>query len=270
MPSYKVSYKILRQQGDDMKAVAKLVDGYSERVAQVSGKLGEGDLLAQVRTNLGKLREQLGESRTVLHTAGEFLTKTVDSYTGVEIRQVKKADSTRAHNRDFYKNPVVVASVGGAAAGGAAAVAAPTVSAPAPSAPTMNYTDNSVNVNYVAVESAPAAAAPAAPVAAPVSMSAPVAPAPVAAPVTSVPAAGNVSAGIGAGVAAGAGVIGGVLGAGAVIGVKHLINENKKDKAAAAEQQEKDRQDAAQAGYDPEAELEKAIARVQELEKEDV
>ncbi len=26
MPSYKVSYKILRQQGEDMKAVAKLVD----------------------------------------------------------------------------------------------------------------------------------------------------------------------------------------------------------------------------------------------------
>ncbi len=103
MPSYKVSYKILRQQGEDMKAVAKLIDGYDQRVAQVSGKLGEGDLLAQVRTNLGKLREQLTESRTVINTAGEFLTKTVDSYTGVELRQVKKADSTRAHNRDFYK-----------------------------------------------------------------------------------------------------------------------------------------------------------------------
>jgi hypothetical protein len=36
-----------------------------------------------------------------------------------------------------------------------------------------------------------------------------------------------------------------------------------------AAQQEKERQDAAQDGYDPEAELEKAIALVQALEKED-
>jgi hypothetical protein len=251
MPGYKVSYKILRQQGDDMKAVAKLVDGYSERVAQVSGKLGEGDLLAQVRTNLGKLREQLGESRTVLNTAGEFLTKTVDSYTGVEVRQVKKADSTRAHNRDFYKNPVVVASVGGA--GVAAAIPAS-----APSATTVNYTDNSVNVNYVALESAPIAApeiVQAAPAVDHASAAAPVMAAP--------PVAAEAGAGSVAGVAAGVGVLGGALGAGAILGVKHMTDQGKKAKAA---QQEKERQDAAQDGYDPEAELEKAIARVRALE----
>ncbi len=73
MPSYKVSYKILRQQGEDMKAVAKLVDGYTERVAGVRGKLGNDNMLAEVRSNLSKLQEQLVESRTVLNTAGEFL-----------------------------------------------------------------------------------------------------------------------------------------------------------------------------------------------------
>jgi hypothetical protein len=251
MPNYKVSYKVLRQQGEDMKAVAKLVDGYAERVAQVSGRLGEGDLLAQVRTNLGKLREQLGESRTVLNTAGEFLTKTVDSYTGVEVRQVKKADGTRAHNRDFYKNPVVVASAGGAAVGSAAAMTAPAVSTPA--ATTVNYTDNSVHVSYVAVDAAPTSAADVGAVT-PVTTAA----------IPSTPAAATTEVGTGgAGMVAGAGVAGAAVGAGAVLGVKHLTDRDKQAKAA---QQEKERQGAAQDGYDPEAELEKAIARVQALE----
>jgi hypothetical protein len=267
MPRYKVSYKILRQQGDDMKAAAKLVDGYSERIAQVSSKLGVGDLLAQVRTNLGKLREQLGESRTVLNTAGEFLVKTVDNYTGVEIRQVKKADSTKAHNRDFYKNPVVVASVGGAAAGGAVTAAAPT---PATPATTVNYTDNSVNVSYVAVDSAPVAtpidSAPA------VAQSAVVNTAMTPASSSSAPAAApaetqTAKTGLGnlAGIAAGAGAAGGALAAGAVIGVKHLMDENKKDKTETPENsQQSDTEDA----YDPEAQLAAALERVRKLEEE--
>jgi hypothetical protein len=256
MASYRVSYKVLRQQGEDMKSTAKLIDGYSERVAQVSGKLGEGDLLVEVRTNLGKLREQFGESRLILNMAGEFLTNSVESYTGVELRQVKKADATRAHNRDFYKNPVVVASVGGAAAGAAAAVAAP-----APT-PTVNFVDNSVNVNYVAVESAPVAAAPEVMAAAPAADYA-TAPVMAAAPA----AAETASAGIGAGIAAGIGVLGGALGAGAVIGVKHLVDEDKKDKAAAAEKESP--ANAAEDAYDPEAALAKAIARVKELEEDE-
>ncbi len=243
MPSYKVSYKILRQQGDDMKAVAKLIDGYSERVAQVSGKLGEGDLLAQVRTNLGKLREQLGESRTVLNTAGEFLVKTVDSYTGVELRQVKKADSTRAHNRDFYKNPVVVASVGGAAAGGAVAAAATPVSAAAP----------------VQAVASPEAAATVVSTSSPPEAAAAVEAAPPTAPVS------GGDAGKLAGIAAGAGVVGGALGAGAVIGVKHLMDEKKKDNTNAPEAREPD---TTEGEYDPEAELAKALQRVKDLEEE--
>lgn len=263
MAGYKVSYKILRQQGDDMKAVAKLVDGYSERVAQVSGKLGEGELLAEVRKNLGKLREQLGESRTVLNTAGEFLVKTVDSYTGVEVRQVKKTDSTKAHNRDFYKNPVVVASVGGAAGGAGVAAAMPSSVASAPAATTVNYTDNSVNVNYVAVESSPAAVP--AVEAAPAVVNTAAAPAATAAPNASAAAP---QAGIGnvAGIAAGVGVVGGAIGAGALLGVKHLLDEDKKTKPVSSDKQ---RQTSGEGEYDPEAELAKAIARVRELEEED-
>jgi hypothetical protein len=272
MAGYKVSYKILRQQGEDMKAVAKLVDGYSERVTQISGKLGSDHLLAEVRSNLGKLREQLLESRTVLNTAGEFLVNTVESYTGAEIRQVKKTDGTRAHNRDFYKNPVVVASVGGAAAGGAAAMPSPAASAAAPAATTVNYADNSVNVNYVSVESAPAAAdaTPAAfsPVTAdvpqgntvPASMSASSAAA--AAPTVSVPAgvtADNIGS---AGVAAAAGIAGAAVGAGTVIGAKHLKGKDKKVKA------KDNSSDDGSDDYNPEEELEMAIRRVKALETE--
>ncbi|MCL2699918.1 MAG: hypothetical protein FWE68_06355, partial [Defluviitaleaceae bacterium] len=158
MASYKISYKILRQQGEDMKSAAKLVDGYTERLSQIRGRLGDDNMLAEVRSNLQKLGVQLGESRAILNTAGEFLVKTVDSYSGAEVRQVKKVDATKAHNRDFYKNPVVVASVGGAAGG--AAVAGAAGAAPPPAATTVNYTDNSVNVSYASVGTTPPAAAP--------------------------------------------------------------------------------------------------------------
>ena len=70
MAGYRVSYQVLRQQGEDMKAVAKMLDGYADKVAQISGKLGDDALLAEVRGNLQKLRGQLGESRAVLNASG--------------------------------------------------------------------------------------------------------------------------------------------------------------------------------------------------------
>ncbi|MDR2502320.1 MAG: hypothetical protein LBC78_03620 [Oscillospiraceae bacterium] len=285
MAGYKVSYKILRQQGEDIKSTAKLVDGYAERVGQIRGRLGSDGLLADVRGNLQKLQGQLGESRAVLNAAGEFLVKTVDGYSGTETRQVKKVDGTKAHNRDFYKNPVVVASAGGAAAGAAAVGAAGAV-APPPAAPaaatvnytdnTVNYTDNSVNVTYVAPESAAGAVVPEAqPVAAqtvapqtvaaaqPVSApaSAPTAASVTAAPPPSAAPAAAQSGPNGLGAVAGS-VLGGAAAAGAVTGGIHLKKKHDAEKASAAAETAAD-------GYDPEAELEKAIARVRELGEQD-
>jgi hypothetical protein len=142
MAGYKVSYKVLRQQGESMKTVAKMVDDYAERVGRITGKLGTDNMLAEIRSNLQKLRTQLGESRAILNTAGEFLIKSVENYGGAETRQVKKVDAMKAHNRDFYKNPVVVASAGGAVGGAAvaggaqASASAATVQYAAPSAGT--------------------------------------------------------------------------------------------------------------------------------------
>jgi hypothetical protein len=113
MAGYKVSYKVLRKQGDDMKAVAKRMTEYAEKVNQVNGKLGDDEMLAQVRNNLQKLNGQLRELTSLISGAGELILKIVESYGGTEKRQVKKVSGAKAHNRDFYKNPVSVGSGGG-------------------------------------------------------------------------------------------------------------------------------------------------------------
>lgn len=258
MASYKVSYKVLRQQGEDIKTAAKLVDGYAERVGQIRGKLGSDGLLAEVRGNLQKLQAQLGESRAVLNAAGDFLVKIVESYSGTETRQVKKVDGTKAHNRDFYKNPVVVASAGGAAGGAAIMGAAGAVPSPAASTTTVNYTDNSVNVTYAAPESAAGAPAPDVQPASPQTAAASGTNAsPEASAAQAAQPAGANAVGITA-----AGVLGGAATAGAVAGGLHLKKRRGTRKESAAAESSGD-------GYDPEAELEKAIARVRELVEED-
>jgi hypothetical protein len=263
MAGYKVSYKVLRKQGDEIKAVAKLVDGYAERVGQISGKLGSDDMLAEARANLGKLRTQLGESRAVLNTSGDLLIKSVESYGGAEKRQVKKVDGMKAHNRDFYKNPVVVPSAGGGAAGvaagaggagaaGAAGVgaggagtagaaapaAAPVSSSESEPSPVGGYTDNSVNISQTV-------AGPAAD------------PQPTATVAAAEFTGGKMPDGakLAAAMAGGAGA-----GAAAVLGgIQMKKNQDAAKAAEAAISSENDE-------YDPEAELEKAIQRVKELE----
>ena len=135
-----------------MKAIAKMVDEYTDRIGKIRSKLGNDRMLAEVNKNLQQLSTQFGESRAILNTAGELLIKNVESYNSVETRQVKKVDAMKAHNRDFYKNPVAVASAGGASAVGASDIGATAsgtaADTPAVSATTMNYTDNSVNNYY--------------------------------------------------------------------------------------------------------------------------
>lgn len=248
MAGYRVSYKVLRQQGEDMKAVAKMLDGYADKVAQISSKLGDDSLLAEIRGNLQKLRTQLGESRAVLNTSGELLIKTVENYDVAEKRQVKKVDSMRAHNRDFYKRPVVVASVGGAAAGGAtsavrtaAPVATPAATPVAAPTTTVNYTDNSININNFVPNPSVT------PTPSGTNLSAPDVPNANAAQASSY---------TNPGVIAGVGALSGAAAAGSVIGGSHLKKTREKPHA-----QDED---------DLDTRLESAIQRVHDLEKEDV
>ena len=124
--AYKVSYKVVSEQGEQLKNIAKDMDTYVTRVNQIVSKLGNDELLQSVRNDLNKFKQQLEEEKTILNLAGQVITDVVQSYTGVEKKSVGKVDKAKAHNRDFYKRPVAVASAGGvsAAAGGGAGGAA--------------------------------------------------------------------------------------------------------------------------------------------------
>lgn len=113
MAGYKVSYKVLSEQGTTLKNIAKQIDSYTTRINAVRGKLGDDQLLQETRNNLQKLAQQMEENRTVINMASDVVLKCVEAYAGTEKETVKKVDAAKAHNRDFYKNPVVVASAGG-------------------------------------------------------------------------------------------------------------------------------------------------------------
>jgi len=267
MSRYRVSYKVLRQQGEDMKAAAKMVDGYIDRLSKIRGRLGSDNMLAGVRNNLQQLGVQLGESRAILNTAGDLLVRNVESYGSVEVRQVRKVGGMRAHNRDFYKNPVVVVSAGGAAVGAAAVSAPATASVPVAanvtetSTTTINYTDNSVNVSYAAPGSdTNTIATEAGPL--PEFQSSPVGSV-QAQPVISAPTANNgvpaepSPAGMGsaAKVAAGLGAAG-VAAAGAVLGGREIKKRRGKEHTNA------------NSNSDPETELENARRRLAEINED--
>ena len=119
--AYKVSYKVVAEQGEQLKNIAKDMDNYQNQVSQIVSKLGNDELLQSVRNDLNKFKKQLEEEKTILNLAGQVITEVLQSYTGVEKKSVGKVDKAKAHNRDFYKRPVAVASAGGAAGGAAAA-----------------------------------------------------------------------------------------------------------------------------------------------------
>lgn len=122
--AYKVSYKVVSEQGEQLKNIAKDMDNYINQVNQIVSKLGNDELLQSVRSDLNKFKQQLEEEKTVLNLAGQVIVDVIQSYTGVEKKSVSKVDKAKAHNRDFYKRPVAVASAGGGAGAGAGAAAA--------------------------------------------------------------------------------------------------------------------------------------------------
>lgn len=119
--AYKVSYKVVSEQGEQLKNIAKDMDNYINQVNQIVSKLGNDELLQSVRSDLNKFKQQLEEEKTVLNLAGQVIVDVIQSYTGVEKKSVSKVDKAKAHNRDFYKRPVAVASAGGGAGVGAVA-----------------------------------------------------------------------------------------------------------------------------------------------------
>ena len=125
--AHKVSYKVVSEQGDTLKKIAKDMDNYINQLDQIISKIGGDEVFHSVKSDLKKFKKQLEEERTVLDFSGQILGDIVQAYSGTEKKSVQKIDKAKAHNRDFYKRPVAVASAGGAAAvasgGGTAASA---------------------------------------------------------------------------------------------------------------------------------------------------
>ncbi len=135
--AYKVSYKVVSEQGEQLKNISKDMENYINEVNQIVSKLGNDELLQSVRADLNKFKQQLEEEKTILNLAGSVITDVIKSYTGVEKKSVQKVDKAKAHNRDFYKRPVAVASAGGVSAGATAA-----------GATAAGATVNATNVSY--------------------------------------------------------------------------------------------------------------------------
>ena len=126
--AYKISYKVAAEQAEQLKNIAKDMDNYVNQFNQIVGKLGNDELLQSVRNDLNKFKKQLEEEKTVLNLASSVISDVIQSFSGVEKKSVGKVDKAKAHNRDFYKRPVAVASAGGGAAAGAAAASHVSVS----------------------------------------------------------------------------------------------------------------------------------------------
>lgn len=126
--AYKISYKVAAEQAEQLKNIAKDMDNYVNQLNQIVGKLGNDELLQSVRNDLNKFKKQLEEEKTVLNLASSVISDVIQSFSGIEKKSVGKVDKAKAHNRDFYKRPVAVASAGGGAAAGAAAASHVSVS----------------------------------------------------------------------------------------------------------------------------------------------
>ena len=152
--AYKVSYKVVSEQGEQLKNIAKDMDNYVNQIDQITGKLGNDELLQSVRKDLNKFKKQLEEEKTVLNMAGQVIVDVIQAYTGVEKKSVAKVDKAKAHNRDFYKRPVAVASAGGASAAVSTGAGAAYASSSVNVSTVSSVVNNQNNINIISTGTA--------------------------------------------------------------------------------------------------------------------
>ena len=139
MASVKVSAHSLEQQKKEYEKAVKNLDNALEQIKKVNASLGKDAMLDGVRQALTKLAASLKTRAGVILLMTKALEQSNAKYTAAQKKAVTKSNQFRAHNRDFYGNPVVVTVVAGeagATAGalsGAAAVAETTGTTPAAS-----------------------------------------------------------------------------------------------------------------------------------------
>ena len=139
MASVKVSAHSLEQQKKEYEKEVKNLDNALEQIKKVNASLGKDAMLNGVRQALTKLAASLETRAGVILLMTKALEQSNAKYTAAKKKAVTKSNQSRAHNRDFYGNPVVVTVVAGGAGvaagalSGAAAVAETTGTTPAAS-----------------------------------------------------------------------------------------------------------------------------------------
>ena len=139
MASVKVSAHSLEQQKKEYEKEVKNLDNALEQIKKVNASLGKDAMLNGVRQALTKLAASLETRAGVILLMTKALEQSNAKYTAAKKKAVTKSNQFRAHNRDFYGNPVVVTVVAGGAGvatgalSGAAAVAETTGTTPAAS-----------------------------------------------------------------------------------------------------------------------------------------
>ena len=139
MASVKVSAHSLEQQKKEYEKAVKNLDNALEQIKKVNASLGKDAMLDGVRQALTKLAASLETRAGVILLMTKALEQSNATYTAAQKKAVTKSNQFRAHNRDFYGNPVVVTVVAGGAGAtagalsGAAAVAETTGTTPAAS-----------------------------------------------------------------------------------------------------------------------------------------
>ena len=135
----KVSAHSLAQQKKEYEKAVKNLDNALEQIKKVNASLGKDAMLDGVRQALTKLAASLETRAGVILLMTKALEQSNAKYTAAQKKAVTKSNQFRAHNRDFYGNPVVVTVVAGGAGAtagalsGAAAVAETTGTTPAAS-----------------------------------------------------------------------------------------------------------------------------------------
>ena len=139
MASVKVSAHSLEQQKKEYEKAVKNLDNALEQIKKVNASLGKDAMLDGVRQALTKLAASLETRAGVILLMTKALEQSNAKYTAAQKKAVTKSNQFRAHNRDFYGNPVVVtvvakgAGVTAGALSGAAAIEETTGTTPAAS-----------------------------------------------------------------------------------------------------------------------------------------
>lgn len=150
MASVKVSADSLEQQKKEYEKAVKNLDQAIEQIKKVNASLGKDAMLEGVCEALTKLSASLETRSGVLLLMTKALEQYGAKYTAAQKKAVTKSNQFRAHNRDFYGNPVVVTAVAGSAgavAGATASAAASEISRTAPAASNaVSASGNSVHI----------------------------------------------------------------------------------------------------------------------------